>query len=398
MSTELASSAIGPTRRRWVVLCLLFGARTGLGYQFQSLASLSEPLIVELGFDHTTIGSLIGLFMLAGILLSFPAGLAARLASDRAWVVFGLIALAGGGALAAWSGSYGSLAIARLLCGVGFVFGTVYLTKMVGDWFEGRELATAMSVLVMSWPIGIALGQVLHPWIAVHLGWRAAFMIAGAYCLVAAAVVAIAIPSAPTAGNSLAGGARLAARNVVLTLLAAVVYGLFNASYVIYLSFAPLAIASAGVQPLAAAAIASVASWIMIVSAIVAGRFADATGRSDVVIYIGSLASMASLLALGQPGLSWPAVLLFGLVGAAPAGVIMSLTVEAMPAQARALGMGLFYTVFFLLMTVTPPLAGRLMDGVGTPAAPLALAAALVAGAALACVCFRFVQRLGRRA
>ena len=36
------------------------------------------------------------------------------------------------------------LAIARTLCGVGFVFGTIYLTKMLADWFAGKELATAM--------------------------------------------------------------------------------------------------------------------------------------------------------------------------------------------------------------------------------------------------------------
>jgi len=43
---------------------------------------------------------------------------------------------------------------------------TLYFTKMTADWFSGRELATAMSVMVVSWPFGIAMGQIGHGWLA----------------------------------------------------------------------------------------------------------------------------------------------------------------------------------------------------------------------------------------
>jgi len=63
-----------------------------------------------------------------------------------------------------------------------FVVTTIFFTKMVVDWFAGRELATAMAVLVMSWPFGIALGQVGHGWLAEMQGWRAPFVAASLYC------------------------------------------------------------------------------------------------------------------------------------------------------------------------------------------------------------------------
>ena len=67
--------------------------------------------------------------------------------------------------VAALAQGFGLLALGRLACGAGFVISTIYLTKMTADWFSGKELATAMGLLVMSWPLGIALGQVSQVWI-----------------------------------------------------------------------------------------------------------------------------------------------------------------------------------------------------------------------------------------
>src|SRR5438445_330409 len=73
--------------------------------------------------------------------------------------------------------------------GVGFVVSTLYFTKMVADWFAGHQLATAMAILVMSWPFGIAMGQVGHGWLAETHGWRAPFAASSVYCLVAAILI-----------------------------------------------------------------------------------------------------------------------------------------------------------------------------------------------------------------
>lgn len=80
--------------------------------------------------------------------------------------------------MAATSTGLETLAAARLVGGAGFVVCSPYLTKMTADWFSGRELATAMAVVVMSWPFGIAMGQVGHGWLAAHQGWRMPFAVA----------------------------------------------------------------------------------------------------------------------------------------------------------------------------------------------------------------------------
>ena len=63
---------------------------------------------------------------------------------------------------------------------------------MIADWFERREIATAMSVLMMSWPLGIVIGQIGHARLAELYGWRVPFAAASGYCaLMAAAVFAL---------------------------------------------------------------------------------------------------------------------------------------------------------------------------------------------------------------
>ena len=55
--------------KRWMILFLLFFARISLGFQFQTMGSVSSQVIDELDFNYTQIGSLIGLFMVPGLFL-----------------------------------------------------------------------------------------------------------------------------------------------------------------------------------------------------------------------------------------------------------------------------------------------------------------------------------------
>ena len=123
-------------RSRWLVLLVLFGCRTGLGFQFQTLGSVSGQLIEDLGFSYTQIGTLIGLFMLPGAFLAMAAGYVGRFFPDRVLAGFGLFALGLGGALGAVADGFGLIGAGRIACGLGFVVSNIYFTKMAADWFN----------------------------------------------------------------------------------------------------------------------------------------------------------------------------------------------------------------------------------------------------------------------
>lgn len=379
---------------RWRILGLLFICRASLGLQFQALGSTADPLVAQFGFGYTEIGTLIGLFMLPGLLLSIPAGWAGRHASDRQLVSSGLLLMALGGGVAALAQGFGQLALARLVAGAGFVFATLYFTKMVVDWFVGLELATALGILVMSWPLGIAAGQVGHAWLATSFDWRAAFAVAALCCAAGAAAVALAYRAPPAAAAAPGPAAPGLPRDeLLLTLLASSIWGLFNAGYVVYLSFAPRVLMEGGRNATDAAGVVSIASWVMILSVTAAGRLADRTGRHATVLCVCTGIGVASLLLLQHSAWAVGLSLVFGLFGAAPAGIVMSLTAQSMAPQRRAFGMGVFFTWYFVIMASAPPLAGWLFDHTGQAFNAIVLAAGLMAAAALGFVAFAPVKR-----
>jgi predicted MFS family arabinose efflux permease len=229
------------------------------------------------------------------------------------------------------------------------------------------------------------MGQIGHVWIATNFDWRGAFLVAAAYCAAGALAVFLLYRSpAQTKQAQAAGPIGLPRAELALTLLAATVWGLFNAGYIVYLSFAPRMLMGGGYGPTQAAAVISIASWVMIFSGAICGQIADRTGKRDLILYFCTAGAVLSLLLLPQTPLAVGLSLLFGLVGMAPAGVIMALTGEAMAPQRRAFGMGVFFSCYFVLMTVAPPIAGWMFDRSGDPYSPIVFAAVLFVCSALA--------------
>jgi len=361
------------------------------------LGSVSEALIGDLALSYTEIGTLIGLFLLPGLVLALPAGVLGGRVSDRALVTFGLITLAVGGGLQAIASGLSELAIGRALCGIGFVFSTIYFTKMVADWFDGKELATAMGILVMSWPFGIALGQIVHGWLAAEHAWRTAFVAASIYCVAAAALV-YSTYSSPPVDPSIRRkitSSSMTRREWSLVLTASGVWSAFNAAYIVYLSFAPKVLTAGGFGPLRAAAVISIASWVMIFSGALCGQVADRSGKPDRVLYICLAVGALSLLFLSHTDYAIALSLAFGLIGMSPAGIIMALTAEAVAPERRAFGMGVFFSSYFLITAPAPAIAGLLFDRSGDPYQPILLAVALLAVTAISNMLFRKLQRGG---
>lgn len=381
---------------RWQILALLFVTRTAMGFQFQTLGSVGSYLIDDFGLGYTAIGTLIGLFMLPGMFLALPSGWIGRHLSDRVLVTIGLGLLGIGGLIGAGAEGYTALAVARLFCGAGFVLSTIYFTKMTADWFSGRELATALGILVMSWPFGIAIGQLSHEWLAGTQGWQSAFLVASLYCLGGAAAIAALYrtPSTASGGAGAASAGRLTANEVILILIASLSWSLFNAGYVIYLSFAPPVLTGAGFTPLAAAGIVSIGSWTAVLSITGGGIVADRTGKPDLIAYLTLTVAVLSMLAFLWPAWSTLAAFAFGLIGAAPAGIIMALTGAAMRPGNRALGMGVFFTSYFVIIAPAPRIAGWLVDRSGEPYDGMLFGALMFLLALVSYAGFRLAQRL----
>ncbi|MEZ5906564.1 MAG: MFS transporter [Geminicoccaceae bacterium] len=149
-----------------VILVALFLARTTMAFQFQSVAALAPLVAADHGVGLADIGLLIGLYFAPGIVIAIPGGAVARRLGDRRVFVGGMALMLAGGLLPALSASWAALVAGRLVAGIGGVVLNVQLAKMLTDWFVGREIATAMAVLINAWPIGIATALLILPVLA----------------------------------------------------------------------------------------------------------------------------------------------------------------------------------------------------------------------------------------
>ena len=104
--------------------------------------------------------------------------------------------------------------------------------------------------------------------------------------------------------------------------------------------------------------------------------------RASGVVLVGGCVVFAMLMvALPRSGMVIPTVIALGLVCGQPAGPIMSLPARVLQPATRAIGMGLFYTVYYAAMMLGPVIAGAGAKWTGSAAAAFDFGA----GVLLAC-------------
>ena len=148
-----------------------------------------------------------------------------------------------------------------------------------------------------------------------------------------------------------------------------------------------------GLGAIEAAAIISIASWVMIFSGAACGQVSDRLKRPNIILTVCMISAMASLALLAVNGAGVTASLAFGLIGMAPAGVIMALTGEAMRPERRAFGMGVFLSGYFAINAMAPPIAGWIYDATSDPFSPLIFGIVLFALVIVSNIWFRLAQR-----
>jgi len=377
---------------RWLILAALTFARTVMGFQFQSLAAVAPLVIADFHISYAALGTVIGLYLLPGVAVAIPGGVLAQRFGDKRMVLGGFVVMTLGGVMMA-SGDETLLAAGRILSGCGAVMLNVLITKMITDTFEGREVVTALGVLITSWPLGIALALVTLPRLAAATSWHAAMLTGAGLSALALVLVAAAYraPHKPTAAPRLRFD--LARRELALAVLAGLVWTFYNMALILVLTFGPVWLIAGGDTPAHAGAVVSLVSWLIIPAIPLGAIFADRAGHPMATMFtffaFGALA-IALLPVVGGVPLLLAAI---GLIFGPPGGLIMALPGQAAPPQRRALAMGVYFTVYYVGMGIVPAIACRARDVTHSAAAPLWLAVVMLACAAIALALFRAARR-----
>ena len=364
--------------RPWLILAAVALARIGFGYQYQTVATLGPDLMQLYGLDYASLGTLIGAFMLLGGFLALPLGLLARRFGDRLVLGAGLALMVLGPAVSAVAAGPAGIGVGRSAAGVGAVAMIVLQNKVIADWFTGRRFMWAISVSVAAYPIGVGLAQLVLPPLALAYGWRAAFL-SGSLPMAIALVLFLASfrPSphaAPTPPRfSLPGG-----RECLLLVIAGLIWTAYTAGYSGYTAYVPSLMAARGEGLVLTGLVLTIATWGNVPATMLGAGLATRLGGFRIFL-LGTVA-----LVLGMTGaalLDWPVIcaVVIGVVGSFHPGVIMAVgTLSARP-ENRAVGMGLFYSMYYAGGAVVPAMCGWAADMSGGPEGALLAAAAVSA-------------------
>jgi MFS family permease len=376
-----------------VILAVLFFARTAMAFQFQSVGALS-PLIIEgYGVSLADIGLLIGLYLAPGVVVAIPGGAIAGRFGDKRIVGISMFLMLIGGALISWGTGWGSLVAGRLIAGVGGVALNVVMTKMVVDWFVGREISTAMGIFINSWPVGIALALLTLPSVAASGGLELAWVFVLATIAISLALFLV-FYSTPENATDTSARIKIEKFPGYALFLTGAVWALYNTALAMVFSFGPALLSERGLPLTSASSMTSLFMVVIAISVPLGGILADRTGRRDTVIMVSLLSYTVLMpLTLFVPIAAVPAIfLIVGFFFGLGAGPIVGLPSAVLPPAARSFGMGVYYSVYYAWMMAAPPLAGALADQVGSVGVVFVLGAVIVVASLVAFGLFRRIS------
>lgn len=377
-------------QNRWAVLALLFTVRLAMAFQFQAVGAVSPTFMDTYRVALADIGLLISIYLAPGIVFAVPGGAIGQRFGDKPVVLFGLALMIVGGLLMAAATSWHWQIGARLIAGIGGVLLNVLMSKMVTDWFAGKEIATAMAIYVNSWPTGIALALLVLPILA-STGGIVAVATVTVVLAFAGLILLGAFYRAPP-GQGATSTARIWPMGDVLNavLAAGSIWGLYNAALGMVFGFGTALLTERGWSLTAAGSATSLVLWSAVVCVPLGGLLSDRLGKPREVMLagFGLFALLLFICARTENVVFW--FVLLGVVASLAPGAIMSLPIRVLAPEVRAIGMGLYFTMFYVCIVAAPIIAGQLAVITGTSQTAFDL------GIAMLLACFGLLWRYER--
>jgi len=183
---------------RWTICAMLFVATT-INYMDRQILSILKPILsgsvlhlqpllpgwptfeTSINLTDVQYGNILAAFQIAYALgVVFAGRLVDRVGCRAGYpIVTGLWSLAAMGH--ALVNSVFGFGIARFLLGLGESGNFPAAVKATAEWFQPKERALATGIFNSGAGVGAILAPLAVPWVALHFGWRASFLITGVF-------------------------------------------------------------------------------------------------------------------------------------------------------------------------------------------------------------------------
>ncbi len=367
------------------ILALAVGA-FGIGVTEFAPMGMLPVIATDLGVSIPTAGLLISAYAV-GVLIGAPLMTLTTARVPRRTLLIALMAIFTiGNLLAALSGSYTTLLIARVVTsfnhGAFFGVGSVVAARLV----PADRRAGAVATMFMGLTIANVGGVPLAAWAAEAFGWRTIFWAITALGVLAIAALRIAVPVIPADTDSdMRAELRVLVRGPVLVALLLTVIG-SSAMFTVFTYIVPILQTQAHASTGFVTAMLVLYGLGLTVGNWLGGRYGDRSVDGTLIVTLGGL---VALLVVFAGAMAWPvpaAVLIFAW-GVASFALVPPLQMRVMAAAGDApnLASAMNIGAFNLGNAVGAALGGAVIGaGLGYPA--VSIAGAVMAGSGLALV------------
>jgi nitrate/nitrite transporter NarK len=366
-------SSPGITKYAWVILIVVYFAGVVAPFNQFKVPPIMPLLMIGFHLDLTQAGLLMSIMAAIGLLLAIPASLILQRFGPKNTILVALGFLACGAPLGALAGDYGVLLGSRILEGIGLGLIGVAAPATISMWFPPEKRGTPMGIWATWVPVGTVAVFNLAPALAASLGWQAVWWVGASYALLMMVLVGLLISKPPVLEEqktqnqpSINLWEAFSNRNIWLL---AIAFTCMNVVMVSINTYYPTFLKEQRGYTLGqAASIASIMTFLKLVSSPSAGWLSDRLGSRRVLFSIPFLI-IAFLLLFPFEVSGWGIVAVMSVLGLFM-GVIPAATFAAAPdimgnPQLAGLGMAVVLVGQNVGQLVGPILFGQLVQSVG---------------------------------
>ena len=335
-----------------------------------SPAPVFPYMIENLSISKALAGSLISLYLVAILLFQLPSGFAMDRADPRKLILVSSAVLLGLSALMTALPRYDALLVLRILAGIPVAFIFAPSAFLVSRAFE-RSPARAVGIFLSAPPAGVALGNLLGPWVAAVFGWPVVFVAFNLPLLALLPLFARVASSLPPRNHEAFGVTDFVSsfRNRELWKVGAA-FAASYAAYIFYASWTPTYLPEVGITDLALVGILSSAIPAAgILARPLGGLLAETAFGHDKrwvpgISFVGLAGVGAAIPLLAESG----TVLLVvaGFLAQFPFSVYYLFSSQVLPRRFGGTAYAFMNTISLIGGSISPVLAGLLADVTGS--------------------------------
>ena len=169
---------------RWVILVIVYLSILAFTLIFQSIPPILPFIHSELHLTYTQSGLLMSLFSLPGIFVSLLGGFLSDRYGIRPLGTGCFLLMIGGTLLVGLGMDLQTLELGRVVAGVGASTLSVFLPRLLTQWFKGKELGLAMGIYNTGVPLGSLICFGLFGKLGSLCGWRLPILLTDIYLII----------------------------------------------------------------------------------------------------------------------------------------------------------------------------------------------------------------------